>query len=387
MTDFFIFDTLTGQRYNRLPVLDGGWTETLNGAGEVWAKVSLRNPLVRRLNLLEGAAEGKTSLAAVDGDVVPQAGPIWVHENDADNGYLTLRAEGGWSIMDHRALLPVLAGRLPSDPTTDTRFMPQDLDPDSSYPWPTDTRTSRQGMVVQMITQMMSWSNGDVPFVLPDEIAGDAQDAYRGVDLAPVGDRVRAITQLEDGVDVHVQSRWTSGKTGFEWVVRIGTPTQPLLYSAQEAVFNVGVAGSSVTKLRRVGNGARLGSQAFSSGGKAVDEALVAVATDTTLTDAGFPLFDVVDGQRATVSETATLQSYADETVFRGRKPVRLWSFTHDLGTLPGLSAFNVGDFAKVRVRNDNYYPDGEYRMRLLSRSGDARGRKVNFVFQAAEVS
>lgn len=384
MTDFFVYDTLTGKRYNQLPVLDGGWTDTLNDDGEVWAKVSLRNPLVQRLDLANSGITGKASLAAVDGDVVPQAGPIWVHEIDRDKGYLWLRANGGLSIADHRVLLPVLAGRLPSDPTTDTRFMPQDLDPDSVYPWPTDTRTSRQGMIVQLLEQMMSWTDGDVPFVLPTEIPGTAQDAYRGSDLAPVGQRIRDITQLLNGVDVHFFPRWTSAHDGFEHVVRIGTTDDPLLFSLQEPTFYLGTKESSVTNVSVKVNGSRIGSQAFSAGGKAVDEDLVAVATNSTLTDAGFPLFDLVDQQRATVSEEQTLQDYADELVLRGQAPTQTWSFTHDLSVTPGLSAFNVGDFAKVRVLDDPYFQAGEYRMRIMSRSGDARGRKVRLTFQAS---
>lgn len=381
MTEFYIADMLTGRRYNRVPVLDGGWEDTLNGTGEVWAKVSLRNPLVQRLDLENAAQPMATMLAAVDGDTVPQAGQIWAHEIDTDRGYLTLRADGGWGYWNRRALLPVLGGRLPSDPTTDTRFMPIELDPDK-YEWLVDTRTSRQGMIVQILEQMLSHPNGDPPYVLPAEIPGDNQDAFRGVDVASVGERIRGITQLLNGVDVHVQSRWNTARDGFEWVVRIGTPTQPLLYSPQQTVFNVGVAQSSITRLQLTVDGSRVASTAYSLGGKATDEALAAVADDPTLTDAGFPKIEIVDKQRATVSVLGTLQDYADELVLRGRKPVQLWRFRHNLLTRPGLSEFNVGDFAKVRVRDTRYIKSGEYILRLLSRSGDARGRTVDLVFQ-----
>lgn len=381
MTEFYIADMLTGRRYNRLPVLDGAWTDTLNGTGEVWAKVSLRNPLVQRLDLENSAQPIASMLAAVDGDTVAQAGQIWAHEIDTDRGYLTLRADGGWGYWDRRALLPVLNGRLPSDKTTDTRFMPVEADPDK-YEWLVDTRTSRQGMIVQILTQMLSHPNGNPPYILPAEIPGTNQDAFRGVDVASVGERVRGITQLINGVDVHVQPRWTAAHDGFESVVRIGTPTQPLLYSPQRLVFNVGVVDSSVSRLQIKVDGTRVATTAYSLGGKASDEALAAVADDPTLINAGFPKTEIVDKQRATVSEIGTLQSYADELVLRGRKPVQLWSFRHNLLTRPGLSEFNVGDFVKVRVRDTPYIRSGEYVLRLLSRSGDARGKTVDLIFQ-----
>ena len=121
-------------------------------------------------------------------------------------------------------------------------------------------------------------------------------------------------------------------------------------------------------------------SRTFSSGGRAIDEALVAVATAAI--PSGSPLLEVVGQQRATVSETSTLQSYADELLARGQAPTQTWRFRHNLSTQPGLSAFNVGDYAKVRVQSDPYFATGEYGMRLLSRSGDARGRTVDLVFQ-----
>jgi len=381
VTDFYIADQLTGRRYNRLPVLDGAWTDTLNGTGEVWAKVSLRNPLIQRLDLENSAQPMATMLAAVDGDTVAQAGQIWAHEIDTDRGYLTLRADGGWGYWNRRALLPVLAGRLPSDPTTDTRYMPIEADPDK-YLWPTDTRTSRQGMIVKILEQMMTHPDGDPPYILPSAIAGTAQDAFRGIDVASVGERIRGITQLVNGVDVHVQPRWNSADDGFEFVVRIGTTDQPLLYSAQRPVFNIGVAQSSITRLQIKVDGSRVASTAYSLGGKATDEALAAVSEDPTLTDAGFPKLEIVDKQRATVSELGTLQEYADELTLRGRKPVQLWTFRHNLLTRPGLSEFNVGDFAKVRVRDTPYIRSGEYILRLLSRSGDARGKTVDLIFQ-----
>lgn len=381
MVQFIIGDLLTGRRIQTLPVLSGSWSETINDSGEVSCTVSLRNPVVKRLGLYNSAAVGKAFLAAVEGDTVLQAGPIWDHDWSGDNRKLTLRGAGMLSYFDHRVVLPVLAGRLPSDPTTDTRYMPQDLDPDSQYPWPTDTRSSLQGIMVGLFTQAMSWPSGNVPLTLPSVIAGTSQRAYRGADVAPVGDRIRELTQVLDGPEVRITGQWTTDRLGIQWVAEIGTPTEPLIYSAQRPIFYVGNEKSSVTKLSVKTSGLKLASQAFATGGRAVDESLVSVSTDTTLTAAGYPLLELADSSHSTVQDLATLQTYSDEAVRRGKSATQTWGFTHNISTTPFLSAFRAGDFADVRVIDDPYIPVGAHSMRILGRSGDSRTKTVDLQF------
>jgi hypothetical protein len=382
MTQFFIGNLLTGRRIQSLRAIQGSWSSSLNAAGELACTVSLRDPVMRRLGLRESALVGKTFLAAFDRDTGLQAGPIWVHDWDDDAGQLTLIAGGMWTYFDHRVLLPVLAGRQPSDPTTDTRYMPIDSDPESSYPWPTDTRKSLQGIARALVQQAQSWTGGNVPVLLPAEIAGDQEREYRGVDVARVGERLAQLTQALGGPDIRFTPRWTSDRLGVEWVMEIGTPTEPLLFSQLEPVFYSGVKKQSVTKLRKKTNGTQLASQAFGPGGAADDKALVSVSTDSTLLDAGFALYDTVDQTRSTVSDLATLQDYSDELVLRGRTPTEEWSFTHNLSRRPFISAFNVGDFAKVRVSNNLYIENKEHRLRIIGRSGDLKGETVDLVLE-----
>lgn len=383
MVTFIIGDMLTGRRIQFLPALAGSWSEAVNDAGDVSCTVSLRNLAVKRLGLYSSAAVGKAFLAAIDGETILQAGPIWDHDWDRDAGKLTLRAAGMLSYFDHRVVLPVLAGRLPSDKTTDTRFMPAaPADPD--YPWPTDTRSSLQGIVVQLLTQALSWPSGNVPLTLPSVIAGTSQRAYAGADLAPVGQRIREITQVADGPEVRLTPQWLPDKTGLSWVAEIGTPTQPLLYSQQRSIFYVGNQKSSITKLRVNINGKNLVSQAYAAGGRSADKSLVSVSSNPALTAAGYPLLEAVDSSRATVQELATLQTYSDEMVRRGLWPMSSWTFTHNSQVRPFQSSFRAGDFAEVRVLDDLYLPKGPYQMRMLRRSGDATGKSIDLTLSPA---
>lgn len=380
MVYFILGDMLTGRRIQTVPVVSGSWSDTLNGQGEVTVTVSMRDPDVKKLGITQSALPAKAFLAAVEGDTILQAGPILSHEWEVASSKLILRAGGLWSYFDRRVLLPVLAGRLPSDPTTDTNFRAVSIDPND--PWPTDTRSSLQGIAVSIVAQALSWPSGNVPVILPAVIPGDSVRRYRGAEMAPVGQRLRELTQVEDGPDIQFLPRWTVDRLGIEWVMRVGTPTQPLIFSDVNPVFNVGVAKSSVSKFRVQVNGSNIGSYGFAGGGRVSDATLTTVSYDPNLIAAGFPQFDLIDTAHSTVELAATLQKYSDELVMRGRKPIQTWSFTHQLSVHPFLAGFNVGDFAKVRIVDDPYIADGEYRLRITQRSGDAKGDTVDLTFQ-----
>lgn len=382
MVDFLIGDLLTGRRIQYLPALAGStWSEAINDAGSVKCVVSLRDPAVKRKNLFNEAAVAKTYLAAVDGDTVLQVGPIWDHAWDRDSGLLTLSAAGMLSYFDHRALLPVLAGRRPDDPTTDTRFMPAaPLDPD--YPWPTDTRLSLQGIMVSVFAQALSWPSGNIPLTLPSIIPGTSQRAYRGSDIAPVSSRAKELSQVLNGPEVRITGQFLSDRSGLRFLAEIGTPTQPLLFSAQRQTFWVGNAKSSVTKLNAKINGSQMGSQAFAAGGRALDKAIVSVSTDSRLTDAKYPLMDLMDSSHTTAQDLGTLQEYSDEAVARAGRPTGAWSFTHNVSKRPFQTSFRAGDFAEVRVIDDDYLPAGKYVMRITGRSGSVDSTLMPLSFQ-----
>lgn len=379
---WLVGDLLTGRRIQTIRPLSGSWSEVLNDAGDISCVVSLSDRLNRALGLRESAAVGKAFLAVLDGDTVLQAGPIWQHSYDGVSERLTLSGRGMWSYFDHRVLLPVLAGRLPTDTTTDTRFSAIVSNPDDpGYPWPTDTRQSLQTIAKRLVAQAQTWTSGNVPVILPSEVSGSNERWFKGSAVAMVGPRLREITSGDGGPDIMFTPRLQSDRLGIEWVMRIGTPSEPLLYSAQRKVFRLGMAKPSLSRLTVKIDGTDMASQAFAVGGRQDGQGIVTVSTDSTLTDAGYPLLESVDSSHQTASEESTLQQYSDQAVLAGRKATTTWTFDHQTSERPYLGSFNAGDFATVSVRNNAYIADGLYGMRILSRSGDAENRKVSLTF------
>jgi hypothetical protein len=361
---FWLGDLLTGRRIQAVPAVSGTWSEVLNGPGTISVTTTLKDPAVRLLDLPNTATAGKTFLAAVDGDLVLQAGPVIEHDWSDPGEMLTIRAEGLWSYYNKRVILPYTETS-PADPATDTNLT-------KSY----------QGMVRYYVEQSQGWPNGDLPVILPDEEPGDYVRNEPGSNLAPVGERIRQLNGIEGGPDVQFQPRWNADRDGFEWVLRIGTPAQPLLFSTQEVVFNASVAESSISNLRVRTSGVQVATRVYTSGGRSSDKTLIGVAENAALLEQGFPALDRVDASYSTVELQETMDSHAVELAAASARPRQEVTFDHQVSARPFLSSFTVGDFAELRVSDHPYLGDDNLRMRIQSRSGDAVGEKVSITLQ-----
>lgn len=364
MLRFLVGDFLTGRRIQWVPALDGDWSEVLNGAGSVSCTVSLRNRYVKRLDLPNSATEGKSFLAAVDGDAVLQAGPIWAHDEDDDRRRLTLLASGAWSYFDHRTILPY--------PTTD----PADAEAD------TNLVSSLQGIARAWVEQAQSWPNGDVPVILPDAIPGTNERNETGANLASLGKRLAQITQVEGGPEIQFAPRFQENREGVEWVMRIGTPDEPRLFSPQDVIFRTNVPESSVSGLRVRTSGTNIATRAYAAGGRSDDKVLIRYAENADLIGQGFPALDVVDASFQTVIEGDTMQAHANDRRAYGSRRIVTMSFDHNILKRPFLYSFSVGDFARVHFTDHPYFGTGSQRMRIIARRGSAKSKKVRLDLQ-----
>src|SRR5690606_14016564 len=186
----------------------------------------------------------------------------------------------------------------------------------------------------------------------------------------------------EGGPDIQFAPRFQSDRVGVEWVMRIGTPEQPLLFSPQEVSFDVSAAQSSVSNLQISTSGVGIASTVYASGGRAADRVLIAVAENPGLLDQGFPALVRVDSSFSTVSEQSTMQAHADGLAELSARRLVGMSFSHQLSSRPFIESFGVGDFVRVKFRGHAYMGTQVLRMRVTGRSGDAVGEKVRVDLQ-----
>lgn len=363
MTEWLIGDLLTGRVITSLTVQQGNWSTGINEAGSLTATVTLTDPDVQALGLYNAATVGKSFLACVENGTIMEAGPIWTHDWDEDTGKLQITAAGMWSYFDHRVLIPVLtAGQTPSD--VETYY----------------ENVSLLTVARRLVQQAQTHTNGQVPIVLPAEVAGTETREYKGDDLPLVGDALADLTSAENGPEIDFRPRFKTDRRYIEWVMRVGTPTQPQLVGPSTHVWDYGTKQKSIRGLKTRRDGSKLQGRTWGQGGSAGAATTFSTYTNTALLTQGYPLLELVDSSRS-VDEQSELDAYVRENARIGSKPIEFWSFQVQADQSPRIGEYAKGDYCLIKLRGSRYLPDSPpagCRRRITNLAGDQDGKWVS---------
>ena len=228
----------------------------------------------------------------------------------------------------------------------------------------------------RLVELAQTHAGGTLPIVLPADEAGTSERTYKGHELATVAARLDELSGVIGGPDIAFEPRLTADRLGVEWIMRVGTTTDPLLHQpGDDHVWDMRVprGGVSGVSVRRDASG--LASRAWLTGAGSDEALLMDAAADSTLTDAGFPLLET-SVARSTVGDQATLNQWAQGVLTSKSRPWMTWSFTVDAASHPTLGRYRAGDWARIWLPTDHPYlglilPAGYHRARILSISGD----------------
>jgi hypothetical protein len=278
-----------------------------NDAGEISATIPLA--------ALEDAAElvgyldpARCYLAAVCGDSVLEAGPIWTHSYEQDTGNLEVQAAGLWTLFDHRKVLKVLAAGERAQATSRT-YSGLSL-----------------GTIAKRLVQLaISHTGGSLPMVLPaDETAGDDADHTRtwyGYELKDMGQALRQLTEVINGPDIRFEPRFTADRLGIEWVMKVGTEAQPIVsQTGGDWRWDTTVPRGTVSGLNVVRDATAVAYRAWIPGAGEGSDSIMAMRQDLSPTAAGFPLLEVSEF-RAPLAHSYAVFRNTPESVHVGDTP------------------------------------------------------------------
>lgn len=354
MTQWFIGNLRTGTITNYLPVSSGSWEIEVNAAGSIRVTLPINDPDVQAINLRNTATVGKTFLGVAENGVILNAGPVWTHTYNRDDGKLELGATGLWGYYDYRSILPLLK-------STDTD--PTGLD--------TDYLGLGAGTVAKRLVQQAQQENGGtLPVVFQDDVAGTVEYSYEGAALTTVSDALNDLTAV---VDIDFMPRFTSDGSGVEWVLRTGTEAVPQLSSQTVQTWDLSVPKPTVKGLQVAVSGTKLAGRVWETGSSAY-----ARYDNTSLIGQGYPLLEQIDGTHNDELDPVVLAGYARDAARVGTKPTELWSFQAQADAQPFIGAYRPGDWCVVKIGDDPYIARGPYSRRITNMSGDQDGRWVS---------
>lgn len=373
MTRIVVSDLRTGQRWTDVPFLDFSYTSRVGAYDSLSAKVTLADPDVAKLGLRSAAAVGKAALHIIENDVFMASGPVWAQSWDEDTNELTITAAGWETYWAHRVLLWVLAANQNSYPIILDHDISDEVKAGASNP-DLDMVFSNfdLGTIGSKICQaMLAWPGSPEMFIFPPDVAGAHTRTYPAADLRLGSDALSDLSKVEGGPDIFFETRWTADRLGIEVLYRAGTEAEPRLYAPETHRLDHSVEQSALTGLRVDTDGSELAAQAWVSGGRDVNKAIVRRGFNPQLLEQGYALFDILDSSHSDVSELDRLDGYANETVRIGSAPTEFWSFDLKTDTSPKPGEYAKGDFVDVVMpyakpgQPDPFIPGGTYRRRI----------------------
>lgn len=367
----------TGRVTGALPLVGAQWAMSMDDAGQLSGTAPLADAAVRAMRPLVSAEVGRCFLAAAWADpagelTVLEAGPVWTHNLKGSERSLRLGAAGLWSYYDHRKLVKVL------DTFGGAAKATYEVGPVSL------------GTVAKRLVELAhTHTAGELPVVLPADVAGDVEREYPGTELAWVGGKLRELTQEDDGPEIAFVPRLAEDSDGrfIEWVMELGTPEEPWLTQGPQRddwIWDASVPGGDVVDIDVQIDGTQLASRAWAAGASSGEDRLIEYRDDPALTDLGWPLLETeVDGTDS-IRSALQLASRTRQAVTAARHPIQAWTIHTRPSAHPAPGMVRPGHWARVVIgRDHDYLNRGEYRGRVVQVSG-RDDESVSIQFQPA---
>lgn len=312
----------------------------------------------RSLDLHGLLARGKHSVALVDDSVdgvrtVAAAGPIVTAapREDPDGRHaFVVACRGIERLLEYRHVRlfpgwPLLDGENRPTGTYDQSF--EDLE---------------YGTIMKrLVSESEKWAGGDLPVDYEDDRAGvHERTAWAAIDGKPLLEALDQLADLADGVEYDFRPRIDEA----DWIrfdLITGTDVDRVIVGTARPLWNLGGTNPDIRGYQRTPDAGLPITDAVLAGGKDDDKVLLVSASDHSWIDDGYPRAEVWDTSHSTVSETATLASWAAGA----------------LGSVPDTISFDVRASAAQGVRHGDRgilaaaghwdLPDGDYSGRVLS--------------------
>lgn len=334
MLTLHAFNGLTGVHICRLPLISAEWSDSINEHGSLTATVqdngSIPSTALRQWG---------TIIAVMDESAPLHAGYLTHCKLNRGESTWTLEAGGGGTILEKRLVLNYAL-----DSTwTDGQVLVDEDNPSGN--WPLTLAGSYADIISKLISETEKW--GSLPITAKTLTGGNKTRTYNSYDFATVSDRIKGIGELENGPEWRFDPVLSSS-----WVISFAQKTSADGGELKDNTWtwNALAPQSGVLLDDEDIDGAEMSTSCYAHGGKDDDLLLVARASASKLTTAGWPLLQTADTSHSTVSVLSTLQGYARQAVATGDDPQR----TIALKVSRSMYSVHVGDWATLRFGTGN---------------------------------
>lgn len=384
-----VADTRTGRVVEEnLPYLDSPRYEYgINIAGGWGVKLPIDGSSLSAQDIEALSDPWRFTIAVAYGNFIAQMGPLVGENYNDDDDLASTDVSGGglWDYLTRKRLLVTgdVNGTTIKEWTADVVFGPGATSPKGTPIPPANQNLSLHTIGKRLVEISMDRTNGQLPIVLPDDIAGTAEREYPGYDLAHLGERLMQITQVEDGPEMEFRPRFVDDtRQSLEWFHRIGTPAAGGRIGNLDQLHKWEYR-SALVKVHVVRDGSQQTHSRFERGAGMERDLLLGYASEPSYAeDFGWPLLEDVGSQHTSATEQATLNSWAAGAISTYQRPITTWTAeiridgTNGFGEKtdsPPLGEFSAGDTATFQMTGHRRIADGQYAVRILSVANHTR--------------
>lgn len=321
------------------------FSDELSAAGSARATIAFE-AVPRELDLRSITAPWRHYLAiATSGantDRVLWAGPIVPRTRRPDagsgTGQLEVTASGLWALFDRRVVARF----------GDWEFTDERADVILTY-------RSLPGIALDLVRVGTNRPHGELPLVLPRlNSSGDQERRYYGHELATVGERLKQLTDADDGPDLHFLPRFTADRARVEWVLRVGQP-----HLGQPGLAWYFDDGGNLVDYGWDEDGSVMASGVVVPGDGIERGRVIGLAVDDTLPRAGWPALDTVITDHSSEKQRDVLDAHARAYLAAYQTGTTRDTAIVRADTDPALGTYLVGDRVVLTPRPDRVTPAG----------------------------
>lgn len=340
---YLICDLMTNQILAEAQLTGVRYSKKLCATGQLTASLNVGAARSDGIDPHDLTTPGRRVLYVLRDDVPVWAGLIWTRRYDSAAHRITLGCGDFWSYFDHRKVLPKLSPEKYDCPHYIAQLQP--------VQW---IGVDQNLIVRNLLTLAAGHPGGDIGIAVAESGASmfPRSVTYYGYQNVSVGDALRRLSQLKDGPDLMFDAGPIDGGGRPTRLLRLGAPRLGATTTA-----HVWEYGGNMTGYTWPSDATRMATRTFATGAGTGQQLLIAVAEDADRYRSGWPLLETEHGYTS-VSGFGELRSYAAADLQAGRLPVALPTLAVHSGLPPRLSEVQVGDQARVIIR-DAFHTNG----------------------------
>lgn len=339
---YSVHDLATNVRIAELPLRGVDFSKILNGSGQLSASFTVPPRATSSIDVYDVTTPCRRCIYVWRDEVPVWGGVIWTRRYSSRTRQIQLGAADWWSLFDHRKVLPVLTAPI------DVQF--EVAEQVVSY-----AAVEQNTIARNLVALAQSHTGGDL--LIEAETASTSlinrDRTYRGYELVEVGEALRQLANTLNGPDMVFDVDPVLGADGLP--VRRFRQGSPRM--GQEGAPWVWEFGANLVDYEWESNGAGFASRVLTSGEGTVEGTPIAVAEDTSIYAAGYPLLET-ETAYTTVSVPATLQEHADSDQQAARLPGLLLKLDVRGDHSPIVGEWGLGDDGRV-VIDDDFHRNG----------------------------